>query len=435
MPEVAENYYQSDAWNNRRKEILTRDNYECRLCGSLMGLQVHHKSYQAFGSGQESDTDLISLCESCHPLATLSHRHQAYLRGGEGRNKINHASSLLLNKILAEIEHNEYLHEKFVQQKPQTNTNGSIQLTPEKEPSEAARSCAHAWFKFRPENEGEVTPMPGIFHSVAKRFDDEIISAFEKTYNISKLHASFFIKEFIQELEKEEECPIDRVGGLITNLCREVRDQVYQGLIQYGDIVPLPTINEDEPPEKEELGEEEEPELEPELELDLGIEEEPLTPQHVPFTDSSVATSNPIRSGMNSIKKIFSATSEEVEVDDYTITISQTAINLKLGINCVRDLVEKGELKSRRTGPGEYVSESSIEKYLKIRPLSARSVMSILDIPKKNDFYALCIAGRLKNVREEGRANYRVDRDSLRNYMREEEYSETQIALVDTARN
>ena len=45
MPEVAaENYYQSDAWNNRRKEILTRDNYECRLCGSLMGLQVHHKS-------------------------------------------------------------------------------------------------------------------------------------------------------------------------------------------------------------------------------------------------------------------------------------------------------------------------------------------------------------------------------------------------------
>jgi hypothetical protein len=434
MPEVAaENYYQSDAWNNRRKEILTRDNYECRLCGSLMGLQVHHKSYQAFGSGQESDTDLISLCESCHPLATLSHRHQAYLRGGEGRNKINHASSLLLNKILAEIEHNEYLHEKFEQQKPQTNTNGSIQLTPEKEPSEAARSCAHAWFKFRPENEGEVTPMPGIFHSVAKRFDDEIISAFEKTYNISKLHAAFFIKEFIQELEKEEECPIDRVGGLITNLCREVRDQVYQGLIQYGDIVPLPTINEDEPPEKEALDEEEEPELEPEL--DLGIEEEPLTPQHVPFIDSSVPDPNPIRSGMNSIKKIFSGTSDEVEVDDYTMTMSQTAIELQLGINCVRDLVEKGELKTRRTGPIEYVSESSIEKYLKVRPLSTRSVMSILDIPKKNDFYALCIAGRLKNVREEGRSYYRIDRDSLRNYMREESYSETQIALVNTSWN
>ena len=430
MPEVAENYYQSDAWNNRRKEILERDNHECRLCGSMMGLQVHHKSYQAFGSGQEPDTDLITLCESCHPLATLSHRHQAYLRGGEGRNKINHASSLLLNKILAEIEHNEYLHEKFEQQKPQTNTNGSIQLTPEKEPSEAARSCAHAWFKFRPENEGEVTPMPGIFHSVAKRFDDEIISAFEKTYNISKLHAAFFIKEFIQELEKEEECPIDRVGGLITNLCREVRDQVYQGLIQYGDIVPLPTINEDE----SETENEAENEVVVQEELDLS-DEEPLTNEHVPFTDSSVATSNPIRSGINSIKKIFSGTSNEVEVDDYTMTMSQTAIELQLGINCVRDLVEKGELKTRRTGPIEYVSESSIEKYLKVRPLSTRSVMSILDIPKKNDFYALCTEGRLKNVREEGRSYYRIDRDSLRNYMREEEYSETQIALVDTARN
>ena len=430
MPEVAENYYQSDAWNNRRKEILTRDNYECRLCGSLMGLQVHHKSYQAFGSGQESDTDLISLCESCHPLATLSHRHQAYLRGGEGRNKINHASSLLLNKILAEIEHNEYLHEKFEQQKPQTNTNGSIQLTPEKEPSEAARSCAHAWFKFRPENEGEVTPMPGIFHSVAKRFDDEIIPAFEKTYNISKLHAAFFIKEFIQELEKVEECPIDRVGGLITNLCREVRDQVYQGLIQYGDIVPLPTINEAE----SETENEAENEVVVQEELDLS-DEEPLTTEHVPFTDSSVATSNPIRSGMKSLRNILSGTSDEVEVDDYTITMSQTAIDLQLGINCVRDLVEKGELKTRKTGPIEYVSESSIEKYLKVRPLSTRSVMSILDIPKKNDFYALCIAGRLKNVRDEGRSNYRIDRDSLRNYMREESYSETQIALVDTARN
>jgi len=434
MPEVAaENYYQSDAWNNRRKEILTRDNYECRLCGSLMGLQVHHKSYQAFGSGQESDTDLISLCESCHPLATLSHRHQAYLRGGEGRNKINHASSLLLNKILAEIEHNEYLHEKFEQQKPQTNTNGSIQLTPEKEPSEAARSCAHAWFKFRPENEGEVTPMPGIFHSVAKRFDDEIISAFEKTYNISKLHAAFFIKEFIQELEKVEECPIDRVGGLITNLCREVRDQVYQGLIQYGDIVPLPTINEDDPPEKEELDEEEEPELEPEL--DLGIEEEPLTPQHVPFTDSSVATSNPIRSGINSIKKIFSGTPEEVEVDDYTITISQTAVELRMGTTFVRDLVEKGELKTRKKKMGEYVSQSSFNKYLKTGPLSTRSAMSILNVPKKEDIYTLCTEGRLKNVREEGRSYYRIDRDSLRNYMREEEYSETQIALVNTSWN
>ena len=427
MPEVAENYYQSDAWNNRRKEILERDNHECRLCGSMMGLQVHHKSYQAFGSGQEPDTDLITLCESCHPLATLSHRHQAYLRGGQGRNKINHASSLLLKKVLAEIEHNEYLHEKFEQQKPQTHTNGSIQLTPEKEPSEAARSCAHIWFKFRPENPGEVTPMPAIFQSVSRRFDDEIIPAFEKTYNISKDHAALFIKEFIQELTNvKEECPIDRVGGLITNLCREVRDQVYQGLIQYGDIVPLPTLNEAESEAEKEVVVQEE--------LDLS-DEEPLTTEHVPFPDTSIPTSNPIRSGMKSLRNILSGTSDEVEVDDYTITISQTAVELRVGTTFVRDLVAKGELKAQKKKLGEYVSESSLNKYLKTGALSTRSVMSILNIPKKESIYALCTEGRLNNVREEGKANYRIDRDSLRNYMREESYLETQIALVDTAQN
>ena len=61
--------------------------------------------------------------------------------------------------------------------------------------------------------------------------------------------------------------------------------------------------------------------------------------------------------------------------------------------------------------------------------------MSILNIPKKESIYALCTEGRLNNVREEGKANYRIDRDSLRNYMREENYSESQIALVDTSWN
>ena len=430
MPETAENYYQSEAWKNRRQEILERDNHECRLCGSVMGLQVHHKSYESFGTGQESDADLVTLCGSCHPLATLSHRQQAYLRGGQGRNKINQASSLLLNKVLAEIEHNEYLHQKFEQQPLQANTNGSIQIIPEKEPSELAKSCAHSWFKFRPENPGEVTPMPAIFQSVSRRFDTEIIPAFEKTFNISKEHAAFFIKEFIQELEKVEDCPIDRCGGLITNLCREVRDQVYQGLIQYGDIVTLPTLNEAE----SEAEKETEKEVVVQEELDLS-DEEPLTTEHVPFSGSSAPASNPIRSGMKSLRKILYGTSEEVEVDDYTLPITQAAVELRMGTTSVRNLVAKGELKTQKKKLGEYVSQSSFNKYLKTGALSTRSVMSILNIPKKSDIYALCTEGRLNNVREEGKANYRIDRDSLRNYMREENYSESQIALVDTSWN
>ena len=106
-----------------------------------------------------------------------------------------------------------------------------------------------------------------------------------------------------------------------------------------------------------------------------------------------------------------------------------------MGTTFVRDLVEKGELKTRKKKMGEYVSQSSFNKYLKTGPLSTRSAMSILNVPKKEDIYTLCTEGRLKNVREEGRSYYRIDRDSLRNYMREESYSETQIALVNTSWN
>lgn len=58
-------YMQSDLWRHKRKRILARDNYRCQKCGSAINLRVHHIRYPEY-FGDESDDDLITLCDSCH---------------------------------------------------------------------------------------------------------------------------------------------------------------------------------------------------------------------------------------------------------------------------------------------------------------------------------------------------------------------------------
>lgn len=59
-----ENYIVSDKWKARRKEILARDNYTCKQCGSHDYLQVHHINYKRLE--YELDSDLVSVCQECH---------------------------------------------------------------------------------------------------------------------------------------------------------------------------------------------------------------------------------------------------------------------------------------------------------------------------------------------------------------------------------
>ena len=380
MPETSpleEDYYLSDTWKAKRKFILERDDSECRLCGSSMGLQVHHKTYERFG-GEELETDLITLCEKCHTLATLVNRHQSWIRGNPGNNNINEGSSVLLHKLLAEVGYNNYKHEREGMVVSLSASNGQIQPTNAKAPSKEAMKCAEQWYQFRPESPSQLVPLPSVLRTGALKLDDGIIPKYMRTWGISREDAFLLLKGFITELSEMKECSIKLIGGLATSLCEKERDLVYQRLVESGEI---PKRGAKEEVDKEEV------------EVDA---------------TEDLQDPTPIRSGINTIRKIFSATSEEVEVDDYTLNLSKAAGVLSLGQPQVRELIEKGELKTRRTGPIEYVSEASIGKYLKVRPLSTRSVMSILDIPKKNDFYALCIAGRLKNVRDEGRSNYAV---------------------------
>ncbi|RYD80508.1 MAG: HNH endonuclease [Sphingobacteriales bacterium] len=61
-------------WKVKRKQILERDNYKCRICGNSEGhLSVHHKQYHFIKRLQKHldpwdyvDKLMITVCESCH---------------------------------------------------------------------------------------------------------------------------------------------------------------------------------------------------------------------------------------------------------------------------------------------------------------------------------------------------------------------------------
>ena len=54
-------------WQRRRLEIMQRDDFKCRDCGTTDDLNVHHIRYLAGHKPWEyDDGDLITLCGKCH---------------------------------------------------------------------------------------------------------------------------------------------------------------------------------------------------------------------------------------------------------------------------------------------------------------------------------------------------------------------------------
>lgn len=60
-------------WLEKRAEIIKRDNYCCRICGSMDDLTVHHKQYHINAKTNEKnypwdydDKYLVTLCKNCH---------------------------------------------------------------------------------------------------------------------------------------------------------------------------------------------------------------------------------------------------------------------------------------------------------------------------------------------------------------------------------
>ena len=53
-------------WQKKRLEIMQRDDFQCRFCGSFDDLQIHHMVYSRGEPWEIGDHFLITLCGSCH---------------------------------------------------------------------------------------------------------------------------------------------------------------------------------------------------------------------------------------------------------------------------------------------------------------------------------------------------------------------------------
>lgn len=58
----------SSEYEALRQRVLRRDAWRCQFCGSRQNLEVHHQEFRSH-SGEDSETNLITLCSNCHSLA------------------------------------------------------------------------------------------------------------------------------------------------------------------------------------------------------------------------------------------------------------------------------------------------------------------------------------------------------------------------------
>jgi 5-methylcytosine-specific restriction endonuclease McrA len=57
-----------ESYERLRQQVLRRDNWRCQFCGSLSNLEVHHQTFRSH-SGEDSDENLITVCNACHQIA------------------------------------------------------------------------------------------------------------------------------------------------------------------------------------------------------------------------------------------------------------------------------------------------------------------------------------------------------------------------------
>ena len=55
------------AYESLRQEVLRRDGWRCQACGAMSNLEVHHKQFRSH-PGDDSDLNLITLCDCCHKM-------------------------------------------------------------------------------------------------------------------------------------------------------------------------------------------------------------------------------------------------------------------------------------------------------------------------------------------------------------------------------
>ena len=53
------------SYESLRQKVLHRDGWRCQSCGAMSNLEVHHQQFRSDG-GDDSDENLITLCNKCH---------------------------------------------------------------------------------------------------------------------------------------------------------------------------------------------------------------------------------------------------------------------------------------------------------------------------------------------------------------------------------
>ena len=69
-PKSSPQRLESDQYDSLRSQVLRRDGWRCQFCGAMSNLEVHHKDFRSH-SGDDSEENLIALCNACH---TALHR-------------------------------------------------------------------------------------------------------------------------------------------------------------------------------------------------------------------------------------------------------------------------------------------------------------------------------------------------------------------------
>jgi len=57
-----------EAYRQLHRQVLERDGWRCQACGSVGKLEVHHLKFRS-RSGDDDETNLITLCGDCHRQA------------------------------------------------------------------------------------------------------------------------------------------------------------------------------------------------------------------------------------------------------------------------------------------------------------------------------------------------------------------------------
>jgi 5-methylcytosine-specific restriction endonuclease McrA len=53
------------SYEQLRQRVLCRDGWRCQSCGTMTNLEVHHRQYRSH-SGDDTEENLITLCNACH---------------------------------------------------------------------------------------------------------------------------------------------------------------------------------------------------------------------------------------------------------------------------------------------------------------------------------------------------------------------------------